>query len=298
MDGNARYRYGQWASEISETTSSNWHELGNLVITLERWEEEGLLNGVELFLFTDNATAEAAFWKGTSKSKALFELVLRIKTLEMKGAFEVHVIHVSGRRMIKQGTDGISRGDHAEGVMKGDNMKDFVPIHLNAIEQAPQLLRWLDEVVGTKKWHLLSPEKWFEKHKGQGTYVWAPPPAAAEVVQEELGKSRHLRPHSMHIIIVPRLMTGRWRRHMTRNTDVYIKLETPTIWNLNEQYEPCLVFIALPFMSHKPLLTQRRKLVEDFRSQMRTSGLSKQADGVRWNYVRQFLVEVWKLCTL
>ena len=32
----------------------------------------------------------------------------------------LHVVHVSGRRMIQQGTDGLSRADHSSGVMKGD----------------------------------------------------------------------------------------------------------------------------------------------------------------------------------
>ena len=35
-------------------------------------------------MFTDNSTAEAAFWKGTSTSPYLFELVLELKQLEME----------------------------------------------------------------------------------------------------------------------------------------------------------------------------------------------------------------------
>jgi len=34
----------------------------------------------------------------------------------------IHVIHVSGKRMIAQGTDGVSRGFLMEGVMAGDDM--------------------------------------------------------------------------------------------------------------------------------------------------------------------------------
>jgi hypothetical protein len=41
------------------------------------------LDGCELLIFTDNTTAEAAFWKGSSGSGKLFDLVLRLRKLEM-----------------------------------------------------------------------------------------------------------------------------------------------------------------------------------------------------------------------
>ena len=38
-------------------------------------------------------------------------------------------------RMIEQGTDGLSRGDLLEGVMKGQSMLDFIPLNESAIER-------------------------------------------------------------------------------------------------------------------------------------------------------------------
>jgi len=35
--------------------------------------------------------------------------------------------------MIAQGTDGISRGDHLQGVMAGQRFNKFIPLHLDAI---------------------------------------------------------------------------------------------------------------------------------------------------------------------
>ena len=61
------YEYGQWCTEESEQ-SSNWRELKNLVDALEGWIQIHSLSGSQLFLFTDNAIAEAAYWKGTQKS--------------------------------------------------------------------------------------------------------------------------------------------------------------------------------------------------------------------------------------
>jgi hypothetical protein len=69
------YEYGQWSSEISEESSSNWRELGNLVMSLEQQVRQSGLTDCELFLFTDtNTTAEAAFWKGSSKSQNYLSL--------------------------------------------------------------------------------------------------------------------------------------------------------------------------------------------------------------------------------
>jgi hypothetical protein len=48
------------------------------------------------FLFTDNMTVESAFWKGSSSSPLLFELVLRLRQLEMRHNITLHVVHVSG----------------------------------------------------------------------------------------------------------------------------------------------------------------------------------------------------------
>jgi hypothetical protein len=75
--------------------------LDNLVEALERLVSRHDLTGHELFIFTDNSTAESAFWKGTSSSQKLFELVLRLRLLEITHDIKLHVVHVSGRWMIK-----------------------------------------------------------------------------------------------------------------------------------------------------------------------------------------------------
>ena len=77
-NGTIRYRYGLWGEEMEES-SSNLRELLNLVNTLERMAEEGDLEGIEVYVFTDNSTAELAIFKGTSKSKKQHELVRRLR---------------------------------------------------------------------------------------------------------------------------------------------------------------------------------------------------------------------------
>ena len=205
------YEYGQWSSEVSETRSSNWRELNNLVEAMEGAAKENNLAGSEIFLFTDNSTAEHAFYKGTSKSRLLFELVLRLRLLEIKHDLLLRVVHVSGKRMIAQGTNGLSRADYSEGVMRGIDMKAFIPLHLNALEREHRLKPWLQQITQGLDPTFLSPEGWFLEGHGGGTYIWTPPPAAGDVVVEQLGRARLVRPEGMHIFVIPRLMTGWWR---------------------------------------------------------------------------------------
>jgi hypothetical protein len=290
------YEYGQWSSEVTETKSSNWRELNNLVEALERIVKEYDLSGSEIFIFTDNTTAEAAFWKGTSKSKTLFELVLRLKILELECGLILHVIHVSGRRMIAQGTDGLSRADHSEGVMKGRDMKNFIPLHLTAHSREPKVKEWFQEATKGLDFTWLSPAGWFSEAHGQGNFIWSVPPAAAEVVVEQLGFARLKRPEAFHIILVPRLMTGRWRRHLTRATDGYIKIDDPAVWNLDSQFEPLLAFFCLPFNSCNPKLEERREIVDRLQGLVSKPDVPPIPSSARGSFLRKLLVKARELC--
>jgi len=87
------YGHGQWHTRHADE-SSNFHELGNLIFPIEDAHSQGLLDNAELFFFTDNSTAEAVFYKGTSSSEKLFNLILRLCKLQIQGTFMPHVIHI------------------------------------------------------------------------------------------------------------------------------------------------------------------------------------------------------------
>jgi hypothetical protein len=105
---------------------------------------------------------------------------------------KLHVFHVAGTRMITQGTDGVSRGFLALGVMAGDAMSSFIPIHLTAFDRSPDFLEWIKRWAGDQV-SVLEPIDWFEGghdidgwERGQDgferpilnkgrTYVWVPP---------------------------------------------------------------------------------------------------------------------------
>lgn len=248
-----RYRYGLWGDDLAgrssnfremfniadsltaEVASLDFAHLTHMVDALEQESTKGLLHHTEFFMFTDNAVAEGAFFKGTSTNKHLFELVLRLKRLEFDHSLKLNVIHVSGRRMVAQGTDGLSRGDLSDGVLQGHPFLDFVPLHESAMTRSSGIQPWcLSWLPPSSSLLPLRPEDWYGKGHGilGGTrnpdglwvptianpkthmFLWAPPPAAADVAVEQLGLSRHKRPDFLHIFICPRLMTHLWRKRL------------------------------------------------------------------------------------
>ena len=273
------FRHGVWGKD-AEGLSSNYRELRNLVEALEDGVKAQQFQDSEIFLFTDNTTAEGAYWKGNTPSPVLFELVVRLHKLEMAGELRLHVIHVAGTRMIKQGTDALSRGCLSEGVMSGKAMIDFVPLNETALERSSTVLHWVRDWVEDPTLQALKPGGWFfEGHglnggkktdigiwipeeAGRDWFLWVPPPAAADVAIEELTSSRHKRTEINHVFICPRLMTQRWRKKINKLADVVFEIpagSTP-FWP-KEMHEPLLVAILLRFVSVSPWQLRRHSRV-------------------------------------
>ena len=235
-----RYRFGVWGGDSKTSTTSNYRELHNLVETLERSGLDGELKGKEIFLFTDNSTAESIAAKGSSTSPLLFELVTRLYKLSMNFMCLVNIISVAGMKMIEQGTDGLSRGDLLEGVLNGQRMLSFIPLHLSALDRALSLKNWISSWVGTGRQEsieFLSHKGWFERGHDingyrvncdgrklptylKGIFIWTPPPAAARQALEELRQARHKRQVSTHVFIVPHLMAPEWKTQLYKTADL------------------------------------------------------------------------------
>ncbi len=153
-----RFRIGLWLAE-EEEESSNYKERKNLVDTVEEEAKAGRLKNCKFFLFVDNSTAESCFfYRGGSKSRHLHALVLALPSLEMMHGMVIHVIHVSGKRMTAQGTDGYSRGSLMEGVMAGQDMLSFINLAHTAIERHPPLLDWVRSWTERPELEPLTPE--------------------------------------------------------------------------------------------------------------------------------------------
>ncbi len=264
------YRIGVWgAAEHPE--SSNWKEFTNVVEALEEEGEIGNLDNAEIFMFTDNSTVESCAEKGSSSSKKLLRLIVRLQALATRLGIKIHIFHVAGTRMIAQGTDGVSRGYLAQGVMAGEPMRVHIPIYLSAVERST-----LDLVPWVQSWsdlesELLDPMGWFQTgHDVEGwsvcadgfarprlvgsgrTFIWSPPPFAADVALAELRKARIKRQRSCHIFVCPRLCTTLWQKQLYKCADFVFELPVgSTVWPAS-MHEPLLIGVLFPFLSVKP----------------------------------------------
>ncbi len=110
--------------------------------------------------------AESCFYRGTLKSRQLHRLLLRLWSLEMIYGMTIHVIHVSGKRMIAQCTDGRFWGSLMEGVMTELDMLLFVDLSRTAINCHPPLLEWVRLWTEKPRLEALTPEGWFKEGHG------------------------------------------------------------------------------------------------------------------------------------
>ena len=264
------FRIGVWGTK-EDPESSNWKEFTNVVESLEEEGEEGNLNHAEVFMFTDNSTVESCVSRGSSSSPKLLSLVVRLQALSLRVGIRINVFHIAGTRMIAQGTDGVSRGVLGQGVMDGEVMSAFVPIHLSAVERSTQnLVPWIQKWAGSDA-ILLNEMGWFSqghdiegwKEGGDGfsrpviagtgrIYIWAPAPMSAEVAMAEMRKARIKRQRSSHIFVCPRLCTSQWLRQLYKAADCVFEVPVGTEMWSREMHEPLLIGILFPFISVKP----------------------------------------------
>ncbi len=266
------FRIGVWAEE-GDRTSSNYSEFRNLTETLEEIGAQGKLEGREIFLFTDNSVSESIASKGSSKSELLYDLVVLIYKLQMRCRCVVHFVHVAGTRMIEQGTDGLSRGDMLEGVMKGEPILSYVTLHKTVVEVSPAVFEWISNDWGSqfgKPVELLSMEDWFERghdfdgsrvnsdgvwmpNYRSGVFVWAPPPGVARFAIEELRQARQKRQASAHIFVCPKLLYEEWRRHFYKVVDLQIRVPAGVcdFWPAS-MHETLIIGICFPYLTRCP----------------------------------------------
>jgi hypothetical protein len=262
-----RYRIGVWDKD-TESESSNFREFENVVEALEDEARRGTLRGAVIYLCTDNSTVEAALYKGNSSSVKLFELVVRVRKLEMHQDARILVSHVSGERMKAEGTDGASRGQLKEGVTIGENMLDFIPWNLLAPQRLENLKPWLLSWIGDDA-EFIDPAGWFTRGHDQlggsydhlgfwhhtiapGKFIWTPPPAAADVALEELRKARLKRQDSTHFFVCPRLLTPEWLKQLWKAADMIVSIPVGTPGWPTDMFEPLTIGIIFPFLPCRP----------------------------------------------
>jgi hypothetical protein len=304
-----KYRIGLWGSD-DESESSNWKEFENQVESLEHEALEGNLTNALVYFFTDNSTVEACLYKGNSSSEKLFQLMVRMRKLEMKHNAKIVVSHVSGKRMIKEGADAVSRGQLREGVTAGELMLSFIPLNENPLDRAPGLKTWIKSWAGESS-EFLEPEGWFERghdHRGgsvdskgfwtprlvKGTFIWTLPPAAAGVALEELRKARLKRQRSTHVIVCPRLLTPEWLKQLYKASDLVLSIPAGAAdyWPI-EMCEPLIIGLVFPFINRYPW--QLRNTPKMFSMARTMRSLFETKDLAAGNILRKFLLECKRL---
>jgi len=268
IGGTLHYRHGQWSTSMSEA-SSNYRELNNLILGIEEAVAQGLLNDCEVFLFMDNSTAESAFHKGTSSSKNLFQLILPLRLLQMHHGLFINVIHVAGTKMQAQGTNELSRGSLSSGVLQGRNMLSYIPLHRLSLERSPTLQPWISTWFQSgSAVTFLDPLGLFTTGHQAGSYVWAPPPGAAEVALEQLAAAIHKRSYNLHLVVIPRLMTASWRKLLGKICDFIFTVPIGVSFWPESNHEPLLLGLYFPLLPFSPWQLRFTNLLDGLAQQL------------------------------
>ena len=249
-----RIRRGFWCTEISERLS-NYREFHNLLDSIQDLHAKIGLKGAVVYLFTDNSTGEGVYYRGTSSSPLLFELMLELRMLALEIGFEPHIVHIAGTRMIAQGTDGLSRGELQLGALL-DQGEQVVPLHLEPVERVGDILvewvrSWMPADVGEMP--LARPLDWVYNAHLPGFWIWSLPPAATIYALEELATARLKRGEEIGaVVLVPSLMKPEWHRRFCRMVDIHFKIPAGSpVW-LATMHESLNVGFVLPLHRFQP----------------------------------------------
>jgi hypothetical protein len=276
--------------------SSNWREMRNLLEAIREEARLGRLIGCDVWLTTDNSTAEASFYKGRSSSPDLDAMVLELRLLAIAGNFILHLVHIAGTRMIELGIDALSRGELHLGALMGATAARVIPLHLHPLERSEDLKHWLSSWLPSYK--VASPDDWFYNAHGGGHYdipsepldlwVWTLPPAAALIALEELGNAR-LKRHALlrGVVLVPSLLRPEWFRRFRRCVDFYFFVPAGSVpaWP-SSMHEPLTVGIFLSLLRFSPWDWKRVRFLVSFGLSL--SAMYKAGDPSTGNLLREF----------
>ena len=82
-----------------------------------------------MILITENTFAIANFCRGTSSKKDLFELVVKLRLLEMRAGAKILLIHVARPKMMEQGIHGLYQGNLLFLGVKNKDIPRFITLH-------------------------------------------------------------------------------------------------------------------------------------------------------------------------
>jgi hypothetical protein len=174
------------------------------------------MKGGTVFYFTDNIVTYFVMQNGSSSSTELHKLVRAAKLLELQLGCRIEVVHVPGRLMIVQGTDGLSRGMWIAPERLLRSSLDESMLTLEAVPFSPAFGEWLLNLtgypLGTPYHHHTGVSTWSWNTIFQKLSIWTPSP--------ELGRHQSLghfmdcwveRAHETSgIFVIPRILQRDW----------------------------------------------------------------------------------------
>ena len=298
-DDEIEVDFGAWEASAMLGSSSNFRELANIVMKIEALDAQGRVNAeTEFFIFTDNVHAETAFYRGSAKSPEVLHLMFRLHKILMRGEAFIHVVWVAGKRMIAQGSDGLSRSDLTSGVLRGIDMLSYVPLHLSAGERQPQgTNNLLQRILGKHYAEALrmEPSQWFTAPQdSNGIFIWEPPPCLADVAIYMLSEAWHIRPWNVHVMLVPSLMSGKWRRMLYKIADIICVLPFgEEWWPRDSEYEPLTLAFIFPLLNRTPWRAKFEPLFRQQTHHLRT--LHRQSVSFSGHYLCELWTRAWTL---
>jgi hypothetical protein len=198
--------------------------------------------------------------------------------------------------MQSQGTDGLSRGSTDAGVLSGEDMLSFVPLHLSALARHPPLADWIQSWYSGDPSSWLKPFDWFNSGHQPGRYDWCPPPAAADVALEQLAIAIHKRPKTQHLVLIPRLLTANWCKLLEKLCDLIFTVPVGShVWP-SHHFEPLIVGIYFPLTRHRPWRLRGTALLDDVACQL--SSLPRDAFNWGGDILRKLLSQTRTLDTV
>jgi hypothetical protein len=206
---------GTW-SPLAAMHDSNWQELRTLLWTMERLDRQGAdLQGGTLFYFTDNLVSYYIAHNGSSTSRELHKLIRRIKILEIKMDCRVELVHVPGKLVIEQCTNGLSRGIWAspERVLRSSVEESWLA--LTVTPYSPIMGQWALHLVGHSPnrvfVHHPDTSEWTWPSIGDQTTIWTPSPEIGRQAVTRVLDYWVEHPHTTNaIFLIPRVLQQDW----------------------------------------------------------------------------------------
>ena len=257
-EGQMETWMGIWNTHVA-ARSSNWRELNTLRLTLERElrRETSRFTNAIVFYFTDNTVTYHVVTSGSAKEAHLQATVHAIKQLELELHCHLICIHLPGYLLIRQGTDGLSRGVWVSALQDRIPSRELLDMALAPIRFAP---RWMDWLQAVYPLHPFSPKPYQDAHtpwnashvRGRHT-IWTPRPEVAAQTISFVLKAWIEQPHtSSAVFVVPRVLTRDWQ-HLSRHV-VTVGIFSPGDCPVIHHLLPVVVLFMAPFVRCTPSL--------------------------------------------